>query len=220
MMQHLQRMRSWRAAPLALALLLALLLAVLLGGCAGLPQAPASAPAAALPYKDSIEVNGRISVQYEQNNQPQSLHGSFNWSQQPRQTHLDLLSPLGQTVATIDVKPGIATLVQSGRSPQVAADVDQLAEQALGWPLPVSGLRQWLQGTGDGADGKPFHARAGDEYASFTTRDGWRVVYATWEGTDGAKGAPPRPKRIDLSRETEQAGKVSIRIAIDGWQAP
>ncbi|MFX5510125.1 outer membrane lipoprotein LolB, partial [Acinetobacter baumannii] len=92
-----------------------------------------------------------------------------------------MFSPLGQTVATINVKPGIATLVQSGRAPQVAADVDALAAQSLGWPLPVSGMRQWLQGSGIDASGKPFVAKAGENDASFTTRDGWRVTYANWE---------------------------------------
>jgi outer membrane lipoprotein LolB len=30
--------------------------------------------------------------------------------------------------------------------------------------------------------------------------------------------APQRPRRIDLERNTEQAGKVAIRIVIDTWQ--
>lgn len=193
--------------------------ALLLGGCAAMPGQTVVAPGAAAPaYQDSIDINGRISVQYTQNDQPQSLHGSFIWSQTARQTDLELLSPLGQTVATISVKPGMATLVESGKSPRVAPDVDELAAQSLGWPLPVSGLRQWLQGSGTDSAGKPFQARPGVDDAAFTTQDGWRVVYANWQ-TDPAGGAT-RPKRIDLTRSTEQAGKVSIRIAIDSWKKP
>lgn len=203
----------------SLGLGLAVLLTALVSGCASLSPAdgvPASASAPA--YQTSIEINGRISVQYQQADQPQSLHGSFLWTQTAQELNLEMFSPLGQTVATINVKPGIATLVQSGRAPQVAPDVDQLAAQSLGWPLPVSGMRQWLQGSGTDASGKAFRARPGDAQSSFTTHDGWRVVYANWE-TDAASGQS-RPKRIDMSRTTEQAGQVSIRVAIDSWKRP
>lgn len=193
-------------------------LAALLAGCAGMQQSAAPTAATAPGYRDSIDVSGRISVQYEQGDQPQSLHGSFIWNQKPGELNLEMLSPLGQTVATINVKPGIATLVQSGRAPQAAADADQLAAQALGWPLPVSGLRQWLQGTGTDAAGKTFIARPGEDYATFTTRDGWRVVYANWQADPDS--GETRPKRIDMTRDTSQAGKVAIRVAVDSWKKP
>jgi len=194
-------------------------LASLLAGCASLsPQDRVPATASAPAYQSSIEIDGRISVQYQEGDRPQSLHGSFIWTQTPQELKLEMFSPLGQTVATINVKPGIATLVQSGRAPQVAADVDELAEQSLGWPLPVSGMRQWLQGSGTDAAGQPFRARPGQADAGYTTSDGWRVVYANWE-TDAASGQS-RPKRIDMSRSTAQAGQVSIRVAIDGWKQP
>jgi outer membrane lipoprotein LolB len=194
-------------------------LAALLAGCAGMPATASRPGAANAPaYQESIDINGRISVQYEQGDRPQSLHGSFIWNQTPQELKLELLSPLGQTVAAIDVKPGLATLVQSGRAPQAAPDVDELAAQSLGWPLPVSGMRQWLQGTGTDAAGKTFQVRPGEDYAAFSTKDGWRVVYANWQ-SDPDSGAS-RPRRIDLTRDTEQAGKVQIRIAVDGWKTP
>ncbi|WDZ95433.1 lipoprotein insertase outer membrane protein LolB [Herbaspirillum sp. WKF16] len=196
----------------------AMSLAALLAGCADLQQSTQAGSGSAPAYRESISLAGRISVQYEQGNAPQSLHGSFIWKQAPREIDLEMLSPLGQTVATINVKPGIATLVQSGRAPQVAPDVDELAAQALGWPLPVSGMRHWLQGTGTDVAGKTFTATPGQEETGFSTRDGWRVVYANWQ-TDPASGEI-RPKRIDMTRNTEQAGKVAIRIAVDSWNQP
>jgi hypothetical protein len=48
---------------------------------------------------------------------------------------------------------------QAGRAPRTASDIDTLtAQQALGWSLPVSGLRDWLQGYATGASGKRFAA--------------------------------------------------------------
>ena len=79
---------------------------------------------------------------------------------------------------------------------------------------PVDGARPWGLVVGR----NPFVAKAGENDASFTTRDGWRVTYANWE-SDAASGQT-RPKRIDLTRSTTQAGKVAIRIAIDGWKKP
>ncbi|KAF1042449.1 MAG: Outer-membrane lipoprotein LolB [Herbaspirillum frisingense] len=193
-------------------------LAVLLAGCASIQQTLQPGAANAPSYKESIDISGRISVQYEQGGNPQSLHGSFIWTQTPREVNLELFSPLGQTVATINVKPGITTLVQSGRAPQVAPDVDALAAQSLGWPLPVSGMRLWLQGTGADAAGKTFSAKPGEDFATFTTKDGWRVVYANWENDPDS--GETRPKRIDMTRSTEQAGKVAIRVAVDRWKKP
>lgn len=195
-------------------------LSLLLAGCASLSgPAPTSAPlpgaSAAAKYHDNIDLSGRLSVLYQQNGKNEALHGSFTWTQTPAQTHVDLLSPLGQTIAGIDVTPTVSTLTQANQAPRSAANVDALAQQALGWPLPISGLRHWLQGFVLGADGKPLSVARAD--ATTTDSDGWHISYASWQ--NDADGATTHPKRIDLERNTAAAGPVSIRIVIDTWQA-
>jgi outer membrane lipoprotein LolB len=135
--------------------------------------------------------------------------------QTPSQTRITLLSPLGQTIALIDVSPQGASLTQAGQPVRHAPDVDALTAQTLGWPLPVSGLREWLQGIAQTASGQRFVATP--QQSEVVTRDGWQIRYANWQPDDSP---PPqaRPKRIDLVRNTQQAGDVSIRIAIDSWQ--
>lgn len=189
----------------------------ILAGCSTF-QGPATPAASnvARNYQQSISLSGRMSVRYQQNDKEQAIHGSFTWDQQQRQTVVDLLSPLGQTLATITIKPGTATLTQSGKPPRTAADVDTLTELALGWPLPVSGLRDWLQGFSRHDGGGPYVAVPADTESSLQSPDGWKISYDTWQREDGA--ASSHPKRIDLSRNTEQAGQVSIRIVIDTWQ--
>jgi outer membrane lipoprotein LolB len=49
------------------------------------------------------------------------------------------------------------------------------------------------------------------------TPDGWTLTYGEWQD-DAANTVQNHPKRIDLSRDTKQAGPVSIRIVIDKWQ--
>lgn len=195
-------------------------LVMLAAGCATVapPENTDNGPAIERRYNDAIDLSGRLSIRYEQDGRDQAVHGSFTWNQSARHIVLSLLSPLGQTLATIDIKPGIAVLTQSGKAPLSAADVDVLTEQALGWPLPVSGLRDWLQGFGRSADGKPFVAQPSRDTVRLTTRDGWNLSYGEWQD-EAANTAKNHPKRIDLARETKQAGPVSIRIVIDNWQS-
>ena len=200
-------------------------LAILMTGCASLlpaggPGMPAgsSPEAGTRPYRETIEIGGRLSVRYQQNGSDQALDGKFIWAQAPGRTLITLLSPFGQTLATIDVTPTGSTLLQSGKPPRQEVDVDALAAAALGWPLPVSGLREWLQGFATDAQGARRIARAdatGDA-AYLKTADGWLLHYPTWEAAPTP--AETHPKRIDLQRMTSQAGNVSLRIVIDQWQ--
>lgn len=163
-------------------------------------------------YQENINLSGRLSVRYQRDGKDESLHGNFTWAQTPAQTHIALLSPLGQTVASIAITPEGASLQQSGDvPPRMAPDVDELVAVSLGWPLPIAGLRYWLQGLGTDASGNAFIASP--QIPDVTTKDGWRLRYVSWQDDN-----PGRPKRIDLERWTPQAGDVAIRIVIDTWQ--
>jgi outer membrane lipoprotein LolB len=182
----------------------------LLSACATSGAPPSAQPVA--PYRDSVELAGRLSVNYQRDGKPESLSGKFVWRQAGQRIDVSLASPLGQTIAVIGVEPGLATLTQGGQAPRSAADIDSLSAQALGWPLPVSGLRDWLQGYAQDADGKRF--AASPLQASVTTRDGWRLHFVSWQD-----GATPRPKRIDAERGAgAQSEAVAIRIVIDPVQ--
>lgn len=199
--------------------LLGAALPLALAACAGLPPTPTTEDKTILAgvqrFHDSIELGGRLSVRYHNNGRDEALHGSFTWLQTPSQTVVTLLSPLGQTLAIVEVTPDGATLRQTGQPPRSADNVNALTADSLGWPLPVAGLRDWLQGFALDARGMRFVATPAA--SQVTTHDGWHLRYANWLSEDAT---PPRAKRIDLGRFTEQAGDVSIRIAIDSWQIP
>ena len=196
----------YRAALLALPIFLA--------ACAGIPPAAPTMPEAGVTraYEQSVDINGRMSVRYNLNGRDEALHGSFEWRQRPDNTRLTLLSPLGQTLAQIMVTPDGATLTQAGQPPLSAADADALASQALGWPLPVAGLRDWLQGMVTVPGGKRLALAPGND-GDIVSADGWRLRFPAWEDGD-----PARPRRIDLARSTEQAGDVALRLVIDSFQ--
>jgi len=211
------RSGQWRAAGI---LMLPLLL---LAGCAGMraPGASTGTPpqhaAPARTFHDAIDLGGRLSIRYQQNGKDESLHGSFMWTQTPEHTLLTLLSPLGQIIATVDITSAASTLVRAGRAPRMAANADALIADAIGWPLPIAGLRQWLQGFAIDANGRRIVATP-QNADTITTNDGWRIRYAGWQDGD-AFPEQDRPKRIDLERFTPQAGDISIRIVIDRWKA-
>lgn len=188
---------------------------LLFAGCATeQPALPGTISAEnALPYHDRLEAGGRLSVRYETNGREETIHGSFAWHQEPQQIQISLFSPLGQTIAVIDVGPAVSTLAQAGQPARSAADPDALAADTLGWPLPVSGLRYWLQGWIENPGGRRMMIPPGNQNIH-QTADGWRIRYVSWEAENTAA---QRPKRIDLERNTAQAGPVMIRIVIDSW---
>lgn len=189
-----------------------LCLLAFLSGCTGLSP-PATKVLAARAYQAQIEMSGRLSAQYEANYRQQSLSVHFTWSQTPQQIQINLFSPTGQTVATILINAQGAQLTEANQPPRFASDINQLSTDVLGWPLPVAGLRDWLQGFLN-ADHAMIITQATS--SRIFTVDGWQLRYASWD-TDSYF---ERPKRLDLSRQTEQAGPVSLRIVIDEWNTP
>jgi outer membrane lipoprotein LolB len=163
-------------------------------------------------YRETIDLAGRLSVNYQKDGRPESLNGNFNWEQRPGTTDVTLMSPLGQTVAAISVTPGAATLTQGGQA-RTAADIDSLTQQTLGWPLPVSGLRDWLQGYAVDAQGQRF--RASPASNSVTTKDGWRLRFVEWQDA-GKGGAAPVPRLIQADRAASgDIQDLAIRIVVN-----
>ncbi|MFB9240749.1 outer membrane lipoprotein LolB [Massilia antarctica] len=189
-------------------LALALTCTALLSACVT-PANLSSAKVAA--YREAIELSGRLTVNYQKDGQTETLTGKFSWNQAPDSVNVSLASPLGQTIATIKVTPDSATLTQGDRAPRVARDIDTLTAQTLGWSLPVSGLRDWLQGYASGADGQRFAASPAAN--TVTTADGWRLTFVSWQDPNAAK---PVPKRIDVARAASATAEaMEIRIVID-----
>jgi outer membrane lipoprotein LolB len=189
--------------------------AALLAGCASAPVKtfrPQQAGRSQNTYQDTYEAAGRLSVHYRKDGNPESLTGKFSWSQTPGRIDVSLSSPLS-TIATISITPQAATLVQANKPPRVAKDIDTLTAESLGWSLPVSGLRDWLQGYATGADGKRFAATPANN--SVLTADGWRLRFVSWQDQGGAV-ARPLPRRIDAERvASATAEELAINIIID-----
>lgn len=122
---------------------------------------------------------------------------------------LDLASPLGNTLARIDTDAAGARMTAAAANGETqrlqGASADALAEQALGWPLPVAGLRDWI--TGRPMPGHPYATGADGAIE----QDGWTIrVLERFE-------ASGTPRHLVFERTaTPEAPAVTVRLALDG----
>jgi len=163
-------------------------------------------------FHDNILIQGLFSVTYVHSYRPQSVQGRFQWQQQGQRIDIDLMSPLGQTMAKLTITPNSATIQQTGKEIKVADNVAELTEQTLGWSLPVAGMRDWLQGFHRTTTHQRQIARP-NENDQFDT-EGWHIQYVSWQ----QNSVSDYPKRIDLTRTSPQLHQLSLRIIIDQWE--
>lgn len=190
------------ASSRALAVLLAPLLTslALLTACA----TPARSPA-------DRAYSGRFAVTTASAEKRESVSGRFALEIRGPQQILELSSPLGTTVARIEVEPGGARATGAQMQEVRGADADALTEKLLGWPLPVSGLADWIEG-------RPVPSRV-----ARVERDGARIVLLEQDGWTirlseyfDVTGATDRPRRLVLERPaTANTPSVLLRLIVD-----
>lgn len=178
--------------------LLALFAAAALAGCAVVPPVDADRSYA-----------GRFSAVATQGERRENVSGRFSLAVRGPLQRLDLATPIGTTVARIELGPDGARASGPGIAEVRGEDGDALAEQLLGWRLPVAGLADWIEG-------RPAPARAArvereQDRAVLIEQDGWTIrVTETFPGT-------ARPRLLVLERPaTPLAPGVVLRLVIDG----
>jgi len=184
-------------------LLLALLLPapLLLTSCASLPPA-----AGVLTY------SGKFSLVVSGSERQDTMSGRFALTVDPAAASvtLDLSTPLGTTVARITSTPQGAQLAvpaSGGLRTEQGPDPDALSQRVLGWSMPVSGIRDWIEGRP--APGRPYRITAADAGGSLLEQDGWSIRLDP-RGPDG------RIHRLDLNRgPVGDAPSVSLRVVLD-----
>jgi outer membrane lipoprotein LolB len=198
-------------APRRAALGLAAAAIVALSGCASVkPQGPSMSNAAtAVTAQTSRAYHGRFAVQYvDQNGQQRNAYGNFDWQERGDTVTLQLRNPLGQTMAIVTSSPSAATLELPNRQPLTADNVSTLMQNALGFALPVEGLRYWLQ-----PSVAPTSKATTEKDPQQETRlkeiqqDGWTIDYIAY-----ADAPATGVKRVNLAR-TEPP--LDIKLVLD-----
>jgi outer membrane lipoprotein LolB len=155
---------------------------------------------------------GRFSVVTSLAGKRDSNSGRFRLAVEGRTIVLDLDSPLGSTIARIEVDPQGARLTapsDSGQRVVRGANAEALTYEVLGWPLPVAGFRDWIDGRPVAA--RPSSQRTSDAGESFE-QDGWTItVLERFQGENGA------PRRLSFERPetTEPSPAITVRLVLD-----
>jgi len=171
---------------------------VVLAGCATLP--PPAAPLAG----DAFEVTGRFAARQG----AVGGSGRIQWRHTETDDDLVVSNPVGQGIARITRRDGVYTLETADGRRFTSTDADALAAQAFGWPLPVSGLPDWLRGRP--VPGKPAKVERGASgEPRLLVQDGWQVEYLAFE--EGGS----LPTRLKVSR-----GDLDLRFGIESWTTP
>lgn len=185
-------------------------LAVALAGCASTPHGPSTSNATPeLSTQTSNAYRGRFAVRYvDQNGQTRNAYGNFDWQQQGDTVTLQLLNPLGQTLAIVTSSPASATLELPNRQPVTADNVTSLMQHTLGFALPVEGLRYWLASS----PAPTSHAKTivDPEQTSRMKeidQEGWTIQYLAY-----ADAPATGVKRLDLTR---QDPPLDIKLVLD-----
>lgn len=181
---------------------LALLGALLLTACATpSPRLPSASQSQAIPT--SFLLNGRIGVRHD----GKGFSGNLSWQHRAREDEIQLLSPLGQTVARIQSKAGSVTL-DSSDGHYTAQSADELTEQVLGWRLPLDGMQYW-------ALGRPMPLSVAEselDASGHITRlhqQEWDIEYQDYR----MEGNYALPSRIIMRN-----GLLELKLIVDSWE--
>lgn len=135
-----------------------------------------------------------------------AVQGGFAWSDDGRELRLDLANPLGSTLARVQVIPGRAVLTRTNGSQEQAQDPDALVALVLGSPMPVAGLRDWLQGRTGNLPVHDLEKNAEGQITHFE-QNGWRVVLSRYDALG--------PRLLQLNR-SEPGRNIRVRLVVDG----
>lgn len=180
-----------RTRPGALALVLALALS-----------------ACATPAPPERSTSGRFAAIAELGERRESVSGRFTVEVRGALQSIELATPVGTTVARIEIEPGRASATGPQMQTTTGPDADDLVLRATGWRLPVAGLPDWIEGRP--APQRPARTEREGNRISLIEQDGWTIriqeVSATTE----------RPRRLLLERPGNSIDPaVSVRLIVD-----
>jgi outer membrane lipoprotein LolB len=184
-------------------LLRGLIWVLLLAGCASapLPAPPLVRPAggASAPFV----LNGRISVKHD----GERSAANVRWAHRAADDDILLLAPFGRTVAHI-VSDAEGVVLDTQDKHYSAQDTEALTEKALGWHLPLAGLRYWVLAEPAPTDIAQIE-RDANRQISVMRQDGWEIRYTRY----ATEAADSLPQRMSLKREGTE-----LQLLIDEWE--
>jgi outer membrane lipoprotein LolB len=190
-----------------------ILLCLLLPACASSSlQQAASSTASQVLYQqhlqdmaaiDAFSLQGRIGVQAN----GKGFSGSLHWQHTAHHDDIEMFSPLGGQVASIQKTAGQVTLTEANGKRVSAIDAETLTAEILGWRLPLSGLADWSLGRP--TRNQVLHS-TWDERGFLRTlnQDGWDIEYQAYTAYNGKF----LPSKISLKSE-----QLNLKLLVEEW---
>lgn len=187
--------------------LLAVALAVLVIGCAVREPRPAGSwmeeRASWFAAHPAWSVSGRVALR--DGERGGSL--SFEWQASGELHRIHLRTVTGGRQWILLFGPGYAELEGSEVGRIVGPDPDELVEEAVGWPIPVRALSDWIRGLA-----RPGEARvefAADGTIRRVEQHSWELVYQRFSEIDGQL----MPTRLEA-----ESPPYRVRMVMRSWQ--
>ena len=177
----------------------AVLGAMLFAACAELPQQGIDETTAA------FELTGRIAVRY----QDRAFSSALRWKRDAGGDELWFTAPLGQTIAHLQADSSGATLTAADQKQYRAGSIESLTRSALGWRLPVAGMRSWVLGLPASSVSAATIERDNGSRITRFRQDDMQVAFSY------ANPGATRPSRIDVA-----GSEGEIRFVIDSLTTP
>lgn len=162
------------------------------------------------PVHGGVTYEGRFALAVNGDSRHEASSGRFTMTVDPPNLTVDLSTPLGTTVARVHTGPDGAQVTvptTTGLKTERGPNADELSLQVLGWPLPVSGIGDWVQGRP--VPGRPYRLEPGQDGSSVLEQDGWTIRFE-------ARGSGGHLRRLQMNRPPQgDAPGVSLRVALD-----
>lgn len=150
------------------------------------------------------QANGRTAISSDQGSGKLALR----WNQDGTHFDIRLMSFLGQQQARLEgINGGPSRLLRPDQPAIQADNEDALMQEAIGWSLPLTGMRYWMLGIPQpgvavrkSVDG---HGRL-----IWLEQDGWHIDYTSYQAVDGLS----LPRKLRLKH-----GDITARLVIDTW---
>lgn len=182
-----------------LSLVVLVVLAVV--GCASVPVGPAPA-VVGVAGDPPFELAGRLAIRQAE----QALSANLRWRYDGAGEEMLITGPLGMGSVEIERDATGVTLRARGRIER--GDAEALMREALGFALPLDGLRYWVRGQpGPGGVAVRMERDAQGRLVSFH-ESGWDVTIPFYT----AAPLNALPRRIDV-----ESTDLRVRLVIDQW---
>jgi outer membrane lipoprotein LolB len=180
-----------------------LLLALCVGGCASLAPVPAQVAVVPVSGDPAFELAGRLAIRQAD----QAVSANLRWRYDGASEEMVITGPLGAGAVEIERDATGVTLRARGRIER-ASDAELLMRDALGFALPLDGLRYWVRGqSGPGGRAVRIERDSQGRLASFHEA-GWQVTIPSYT----AVPLDALPRRIDV-----ESSDLQVRLVIDQW---